>query len=99
MAGSLRSSCVRVKPIHFNQSNSVCYDTLPLYIFVRTAAMFGISARCGLSSLSARQQDYAQGLHPYRTLQPHMHACSLSRGPTGEPALAHGNGMTDMALL
>ena len=71
--------CVCVTPNLFIQSNSVCYATPPLYSFVRTAAMFGSSARCGLSSLSARQPDYVQLLHPYRTLQP-PYACSSPCG-------------------
>ena len=61
--------CECVTPIHFNQSNSVHYDTSPLYSSVRTAPMFGISAHQGRSSLSAQQQDYVQGMHSYRFLQ------------------------------
>ena len=43
---------VCVTPNDFNQSNNVRYDTSPLYSSVCTAAMFGLSAPCGLSSLS-----------------------------------------------
>ena len=38
--------CVCVTPIHFNQSNSIHYDTSPLYNIVRTVAMFGCVCVC-----------------------------------------------------
>ena len=43
--------CACVTPNHRNQLISVRYGTSPLYNSVRTAAMFGISAPRGLSSL------------------------------------------------
>ena len=43
---------VCVTPIHFIQSNSVRYDTSPLYSCVRTAAMFGLHAPCESQSCS-----------------------------------------------
>ena len=51
--------------------------------FVSTAAVFSHDAPRGLSSISARQQNYVQPMHPYRALQPHMHAHSLRKGPHG----------------
>ena len=45
---------MRETPNYSDQINSVHYDTSPVYSCVRTAAMFGMSARRGLSSASAR---------------------------------------------
>ena len=90
--------CVCVTPNLFNQSNSIRYDTPPLYSSVRIATMLGSSARRGLSSLSQRQQDYIQLMHP-APCSSHMHAPFLMQGPpTGEPAFVHGDGVTDAAL-
>ena len=54
---------------------------------------------CGLSSLSALQQGYAQSVHPYCTLLPTC-VCPfpLAWAPTGELAQALGDGETDVTL-
>ena len=75
----------------FQQIHGVRYNTPPLNSNVRTAAMFGCSTPCGLSSLSARHTGYIQTfmrlpLHA----APHAHAPTLMQGPRlGELATAH----------
>ena len=67
---------VCVTPNHLNKINSVRY-----------AALVSDSAPRGRSSLSARQQDYVQLMHPYRALQPHTHTHSLRKGPHGRACI------------
>ena len=72
---------VCVTPNHFSQSNSVRYDTPPLYSSVCTAAMFDISARPAVPPSQHDSKTMYRACFPTVPCIPHMHAPLPGKGP------------------
>ena len=84
----------------FSKSQSVCYHTSPLYSNVRTEAMFGCPPPAAFppSRLNTKTI-YSLSVPPTAPCSPICLLHALHRGPVvGEPATAHGNGVTSMVL-
>ena len=85
----------------FQQSQSVRYHTAPLYSNVRTAAMFGRPPPAAFPpSLHNTKTTYSRSVPPTAPCIPICLLLPRCRGPlVGEPATAHGDGVTGMVLL